>query len=358
MSKLFSQQLLEWHTKHGRHNLPWQIEKTPYRVWVSEIMLQQTQVTKVIPYFVRFIEAYPSPTAVALSQYDPVARLWAGLGYYRRVQYFWQSCCIIHDKYNGYVPTHPDILQQLPGIGRSTAHAIASISTNLAVPILDANVIRVLCRYHAFKEIPQKAASQRQLWQWAYTHMPTTQCSEYSQAIMDLGATVCSKTPQCSRCPLHTTCTGFKLGIAHTLPTTQSRRKRPTRQRYYLLLYHSSHLYLVKRPSKGVWPLLWCLPEFNTVSSLQLWLREHNYPSAHERGSIAHSFSHYHLTMHIFSIRVSSTTSLPIALDKLDLYPLPSPLASRLTYDIMIKIIDESYYECNTSKHLLLQTSA
>jgi len=215
----FSHLVLDWFDQYGRHDLPWQQQTTPYRVWVSEIMLQQTQVNTVIPYFNRFMERFPDLQALAHSDLDEVLHLWSGLGYYTRARNLHASAVIIAATYKSIFPATIKELQDLPGIGRSTAGAILSLSMNQPHPVLDGNVKRVLSRYHGISGWPGERLNEKRLWELAERYLVHDRASDYTQAIMDLGATVCIRTtPLCNNCPVSLDCFAFEHGLQKEYP--------------------------------------------------------------------------------------------------------------------------------------------
>ena len=294
--------LLLWYQYHGRHTLPWQKNPTPYRVWVSEIMLQQTQVTTVIPYYRRFMRAFRSTKALALAPIDQVLEHWAGLGYYARARHLHQTAQIIHTNYRGRFPATVTELSALPGIGRSTAGAILSFSRHIHATILDANVKRVLTRLYAIKEDVKKTATQKKLWQLAEALTSSDQPAQYNQAIMDLGATLCtSKNPQCQVCPLEHCCQAAQHHKPTAFPVTSARSKKPSKSTIALIIKdQSGGILLQKRPDAGIWGGLWSLPEINQIEDQCGWLQAH-YPisiqSTKILAPIKHSFTHYHLVI-------------------------------------------------------------
>lgn len=228
LNQLFSQLLLDWYDLHGRKDLPWQLPRSPYRVWVSEIMLQQTQVQTVIPYFNRFIEHFPDIFLLANAEEDEVLSLWSGLGYYSRARNLHNTAKIISDQYNGVFPEDLNILVQLPGIGPSTAAAILSQAFNKPAAILDGNVKRVLSRFFLIEGWPEQAQVKKKLWGLASSCMPNERCADYTQAIMDLGATCCTnKNPQCLRCPVKNHCLAFHNKKQHLYPTKKNKETAP-----------------------------------------------------------------------------------------------------------------------------------
>src|SRR5690554_1228697 len=233
----FASRLLAWFGTGGRHDLPWQRPRTPYRVWLSEIMLQQTQVRVVVPYFERFVAALPTVAALAAAPLDDVLGLWSGLGYYARARNLHaaaRTCAELHD---GQLPRDFDALLALPGIGRSTAGAILAQAWGERFAILDGNVKRVLARYHGVEGWPGQPAVERQLWNLALAHLPEARLADYTQAQMDLGATVCTRhSPDCGRCPLRGGCVALATGRTAELPTPKPARASPTREALVLLL--------------------------------------------------------------------------------------------------------------------------
>lgn len=285
----FSKHLLEWYDKFGRHSLPWQLEQSPYHVWISETMLQQTQVSTVTPYFKRFIHRFPSVCALAQADEDELMRYWSGLGYYRRAMYLHQSAKIIQDKHNGLVPDTYDNLIQLPGIGRSTAGAILSLGYNKAFPILDGNVKRVLCRYYGIKGWPDATKNLKQLWSLAETLLPQNRSRDYGQASMDLGALVChKKKPKCTQCPLQAQCQTFRYQEFDTIPGKKPKTKIKKKTFYALLQQNSEHQWLLtKQPKEGLWPNLWTFPLIETKPESSSYVLQ----------PFKHQLTHYQLTI-------------------------------------------------------------
>ena len=256
--------LIAWHTRHGRHDLPWQRERTSYRVWVSEIMLQQTQVATVIGYYERFMQRFPDVATLAAAPLDEVLHLWSGLGYYSRARNLHRSAQRVVSEHGGELPGEVDTLAELPGVGRSTAAAIVALAFERRASILDGNVKRVLARYFAIDGPPGESATERELWRRAEQCTPQTDIAIYTQAIMDLGATLCTRRePLCMHCPLREDCAAQRLGRAHELPSPRMRRARPTRQVVMLLAVDSrGQVLLQRRPPQGIWGGLWTPPEF------------------------------------------------------------------------------------------------
>ena len=233
----FQAQVLQWYDRHGRHDLPWQHPRSPYRVWLSEIMLQQTQVKTVIPYFERFLERFPDVAALAAASEDEVLHLWTGLGYYARARNLLKCARSVVDDHGGEFPATVEALEQLPGIGRSTAGAIVSISRDTPAAILDGNVKRVLARYTAIAGWPGESAVQKKLWAVAERYTPETRCADYSQAMMDLGATLCSRSrPACDLCPLEESCAAHSAGRQADYPGKKPRKALPVKSTVMLLV--------------------------------------------------------------------------------------------------------------------------
>ncbi|HAU1411403.1 TPA: A/G-specific adenine glycosylase [Legionella pneumophila] len=309
LNQLFSQLLLDWYDLHGRKDLPWQLPRSPYRVWVSEIMLQQTQVQTVIPYFNRFIEHFPDIFLLANAEEDEVLSLWSGLGYYSRARNLHNTAKIISDQYNGVFPEDLNILVQLPGIGPSTAAAILSQAFNKPAAILDGNVKRVLSRFFLIEGWPEQAQVKKKLWGLASSCMPNERCADYTQAIMDLGATCCTnKNPQCLRCPVKNHCLAFHNKKQHLYPTKKIKKQRPILSQQFLVLHNGQNqVYLEKRPPSGLWGGLWCLPSINNqtcpIEHIQLFYKlQGDSPELITR--FKHSFSHFHLEITALSIRI------------------------------------------------------
>ncbi|HSW70342.1 MAG TPA: A/G-specific adenine glycosylase, partial [Gammaproteobacteria bacterium] len=256
---LFQSQLLQWFDQYGRHDLPWQQDKTPYRVWVSEIMLQQTQVTTVIPYYQRFMERFPDIKTLANADEDTVMHYWSGLGYYRRARYLHAAAKKIMSDFHGKFPDNLADLITLPGIGRSTAGAILSIAFQKQAAILDGNVKRVLTRLHGITD----SIDEKTLWPLAEKYTPIHRTDHYAQAMMDLGATLCVRgKPRCEVCPFNKKCVAHTKDIAASLPIKKPRKSLPVHEATFLILRHKDLVLLEKRAPIGVWAGLWSLPQF------------------------------------------------------------------------------------------------
>ena len=306
----FAKQLLEWHESHGRKDLPWQQDRTPYRVWVSEIMLQQTQVATVVPYYMRFMEAFPDVLSLANAPIDHVLKLWAGLGYYARARNLYKAACEIRDRHAGRFPGNFEDVVALPGIGRSTAGAIMALACNEHHPILDGNVKRVLARYHTVGGWPGNSAVAATLWQYAEQHTPDKDTAAYTQAIMDLGATVCTRTqPSCFLCPVSSGCKAYAAASVSEFPGRREKKAKPLRQTHMALACCNGDVYLERRPPSGIWGGLWSLPEFDMEEQLLAWCsaRLNAEPVEVERWStLRHTFSHYHLDIKPVALHLNS----------------------------------------------------
>jgi A/G-specific adenine glycosylase len=296
--------LLAWHAERGRHDLPWQLDRTPYRVWVSEIMLQQTQVVTVIPYYQRFMARFPTVTALADAPIDDVLHLWTGLGYYARARNLHRAAQIIRDTFHNEFPRTFDETASLPGIGRSTAGAILALSRGERFPILDGNVKRVLARYFGVEGNTAEKPTTDRLWQLSDACTPDKDVDTYTQAIMDMGATVCTRhKPLCAYCPLSENCFAKATGRQAELPTPRSAKGKKRRSREVFMLVamrDDGSVLLERRPETGIWGGLWCLPEFDTVSAASLYAGQtldaaQNQPKP--LSIVEHAFTHFDLVI-------------------------------------------------------------
>lgn len=298
-ARAFAQRVLDWYDDHGRKHLPWQQQVTPYRVWVSEIMLQQTQVATVIDYFQRFMQAYPSVFDLAKAPVDDVLHLWTGLGYYARARNLHRCAQQVVELHSGEFPEDVEALEALPGIGRSTAGAIASLSMGVRAPILDGNVKRVLARHYAVPGWPGQTKVHNQLWGIAERLTPQERCNHYTQVMMDLGATLCTRTrPECDACPLSSTCQARKQGNPQDYPGRKPAKAKPVKAVRMLIVENPQRqIYLEQRPPSGIWGGLWSFPEL----AMDVDLRSHCQDvygavnALESTGSFRHTFSHYHL---------------------------------------------------------------
>ena len=304
----FGASVLDWYDRHGRKDLPWQQGITPYRVWVSEIMLQQTQVSTVLGYFDRFMDALPTVQALASAAEDEVLHLWTGLGYYSRARNLHKTAKLIVAEHGGEFPKSVDQLAELPGIGRSTAGAIASLSMELRAPILDGNVKRVLARYVAQDGYPGEPKVARKLWEVAERLTPHTRVNHYTQAMMDLGATLCTRSkPSCLLCPLKSGCRAHLLGRETDFPVPKPRKALPQKRTLMpLFANHEGAILLYRRPSTGLWGGLWSLPELDDLTALGPLAERHalQLQQRRELPGLTHTFSHFQLAIEPWLIRV------------------------------------------------------
>ncbi|MBN8480400.1 MAG: A/G-specific adenine glycosylase [Xanthomonadales bacterium] len=310
----FAGALLAWFDRHGRHDLPWQHPRDTYRVWLSEVMLQQTQVRTVIPYFERFVAALPDLAALAAAPLDAVLALWSGLGYYSRARNLHRCARLCIERHGGQLPRDIDALSALPGIGRSTAAAILAQVHGDRHAILDGNVRRVLARFHGVIGWPGSAAVQKRLWELADAHTPAARTADYTQAIMDLGATVCTRAkPRCEACPLVHGCVALRDGLVASLPTPKPARAIPERTTTMLVVHDDSgRVLLERRPPTGVWAGLWSLPECFDISVIEAELARRHARSIGARRhlpELRHAFSHYRLR--ISPVCLSATAVAP-----------------------------------------------
>ena len=294
--------MIAWHARQGRHDLPWQSDRTPYRVWVSEIMLQQTQVATVSPYYIRFMERFPTVRALADAAIDDVLHLWTGLGYYARARNMHRAAVMVRDQYGGEFPNTFEAVADLPGIGRSTAGAVLALSQGQRFPILDGNVKRVLSRYFGVEGSPMDRAVSERLWRLAEDCTPQDRVDTYTQAIMDLGATVCTRRkPLCAYCPLSEGCVARMTGRQHDLPSPRPARERRVRKVFMLVAMRDDGAVLLeRRPESGVWGGLWCLPEFGTSTAALMYAGAslkimHGEPR--KLGLVEHAFTHFDLVI-------------------------------------------------------------
>jgi A/G-specific adenine glycosylase len=305
MSTTIATRLLRWFDQHGRKDLPWQHAlddggRDAYRVWLSEVMLQQTQVATVIGYFDRFIGALPTLRDLADADEDAVLALWSGLGYYRRARFLHHAAQICVEQHDGELPRDFDALCALPGIGRSTAGAILAQAHGLRFAILDGNVKRVLTRYHGIHGHPGESAVEKQLWLHAETHTPTSRVADYTQAIMDLGATLCVRTrPRCEDCPLAGDCTAYRDDLTALLPSRKPGKSIPTRATVMLILRDAQgRVLLERRGPQGVWSGLWSLPEAADPNTAWRTAQQHaQVDDAQTLTPFTHVFSHYRLNI-------------------------------------------------------------
>ncbi|MDB1144940.1 MAG: A/G-specific adenine glycosylase [Alcaligenaceae bacterium] len=300
--------VIEWQTVYGRHGLPWQNTTDPYHIWLSEIMLQQTQVVTVIDYYQRFLERFPDVYSLAQAEQDEVMSYWAGLGYYARARNLHQCAKRVVCDFGGYFPKNVEDMVSLPGIGRSTAHAILAFSDGQTLPIMDGNVKRVFARYFGVEGVVTKAAIDRQLWQLGFDCLDRCRMQDshidmvaYTQGLMDLGSSVCTRSKyQCQKCPLKEGCHAYTTNTQSILPTPKPKKIRPERHVVMLLWQVGDTLYLERRPDTGIWGGLWSLPEFSTKRACLDFLEIHTKHQCKNLSALAiltHQFTHF--TLHI-----------------------------------------------------------
>ncbi len=294
----FAEHVIAWQRRHGRHALPWQGTRDPYRVWLSEIMLQQTQVATVSGYYERFLQRFPDVAALAAAPLDDVLALWSGLGYYRRARYLHRCAQAVVREHSGSFPASSAALAQLPGIGRSTAAAIAAFCFGERVAILDGNVKRVLTRVLGFDGDLADAAQERELWDLATGLLPASGIEAYTQGLMDLGATLClARAPRCPLCPVRADCRAARAGTQERYPVRTRKLRRGRREHVWLWLRWRDQVWLVQRPTTGVWAGLWSLPEFDALDDFER--RAAGWPgSAQTLPSFVHVLTHLDWTLH------------------------------------------------------------
>ncbi|MBS9426260.1 A/G-specific adenine glycosylase [Photorhabdus caribbeanensis] len=311
-AKQFSTVVLDWYHRYGRKTLPWQLEKTSYHVWLSEVMLQQTQVATVIPYFQRFISRFPDVTSLAAAPLDEVLHLWTGLGYYARARNLHKAAQQVVERHQGKFPTTFEDVVALPGVGRSTAGAILSLSQGKHFPILDGNVKRVLARCYAVEGWPGKKEVESNLWQISTNVTPAQEVEYFNQAMMDLGAMVCTRSkPKCEICPLNQGCIAYANHSWTKYPGKKPKQSIPEKTAYFLLIQNHDSVWLEQRPPTGIWGGLFAFPQFESMDLLNGWLEQSGIShSKHEQlTAFRHTFSHFHLDIVPIKINILSFTT-------------------------------------------------
>ena len=297
----FASRLVAWHKQHGRHDLPWQNTRDPYRIWVSEIMLQQTQVSTVIPYFERFMARFPDVASLAQAHEDEVLAHWSGLGYYSRARNLHRAAQQVMARHAGVFPHDPAVIEQLPGIGRSTAAAIAAFAYGARCAILDGNVKRVLARYCAIDGYPGSKPVEDRLWREAQRLLPTADVAAYTQGIMDLGATICTRTKaRCGACPVAADCKAYAEQRVEELPSPRPRKPLPQRETAVLICLRGREVLLEKRPPTGIWGGLWSFPEAGVDEDIAAVARARYgvYANKEQRlPNLVHTFTHFRLNI-------------------------------------------------------------
>ena len=330
-AKRLPDRLLAWFDTHGRKSLPWQQNPTPYRVWVSEVMLQQTQVATVIPYYERFMTRFPTVGTLAEAPEDEVLHLWTGLGYYARARNLRQCAQALIERHDGEFPAQIDAVTALPGIGRSTAGAILALSRGERHPILDGNAKRVLARVFGIEGDPSAASVLKTLWSAAENCTPHARVAHYTQAIMDLGATLCTRTrPACTVCPLIEICLAAREGRQAELPGSKQRRERPSREAVLLIAETgdagSRSVLVERRPASGIWGGLWSPPQFLNEAEALAWCRRElgHVEDLESLPAINHGFTHFDLRLQPLRVRCTPASQVREADDRF-WYPLCSP---------------------------------
>lgn len=308
----FAEKLIAWQLQHGRHDLPWQQQVNPYRVWVSEIMLQQTQVATVIGYYQRFMQRFPDIAHLAKAPVDDVLHHWTGLGYYARARNLHRAAQTIEQQHAGLMPRTQEQLEALPGIGRSTAGAIRALAMNQHASILDGNVKRVLARFHGISGYPGETKIAKALWQVAEAHTPKQQTAIYTQGIMDLGATLCvRRQPNCTECPMHSRCEARRTGTVDQLPSPKPKKTKPVKTaRFFIVSLPNQATLLEQRPMQGLWGGLWTPPERHAETTVEDFLQELALTSEHlqeqkQGQGFRHTFSHFHLDIEPIYLRLN-----------------------------------------------------
>ncbi len=323
----FSQRVLAWFNLYGRTHLPWQQDNDAYQIWLSEIMLQQTQVTTVIPYFNRFIQRFPDVVTLADASLDEVLAHWAGLGYYSRARNLHKAAQIIRDQHCGRFPDAYQAVIALPGIGKSTAGAILSLAFQQRHAILDGNVKRVLSRHQRIDGIPNQSATLKKQWALANRLTPAENCGQYTQAMMDLGAMICTRSkPKCQQCPIHGDCGAYQYRQIDDYPNKKPKKVLPERQTVMLIITDKAgKVYLEKRPDKGIWGGLWSLPEIANNKELDnkeldnkerligdfLCRHQLSRIKQYQLSTYRHSFTHYRLFILPWVIVIEDFNNLP-----------------------------------------------
>jgi A/G-specific adenine glycosylase len=307
----FSQRIVQWQLKYGRQTLPWQLDKSLYKTWVSEVMLQQTQVATVIPYFNKFMRSFPTINYLANAPLDEVLHHWTGLGYYARARNLHKAAQLIRDNYDGEFPEDFQQVIDLPGIGRSTAGAVLSLTLNKRFPILDGNVKRVLTRHQAIEGWTGEKRVENRLWELAESVTPDKQTNVFNQAMMDMGAMVCTRSkPKCLECPVSSDCIAYERLEMTNFPTPKAKKKIPVKHAFMLVLLDTQGkqlaLQLKQRPSTGIWGGLWCFPEFESIELCEESLQKHGITEYKQTllPMFRHTFSHYHFDISPILIEV------------------------------------------------------
>ena len=310
MASGIAAKLTTWQKKHGRHDLPWQGTRDPYAIWLSEIMLQQTQVATVIPYYNRFLAHFPGVAELAAAPLDEVLKLWSGLGYYSRARNLHKAAQVVVNEHGGRFPRRFEDVTALPGVGRSTAAAICVFSFGARHAILDGNVKRVLARLRGVKGYAGEKKVANRLWQEAERLLPRRGIEAYTQGLMDLGSSVCTRgKPRCNDCPLHGDCVALKRGWVAGLPSPRPRKVLPHKRTTMLVLTRAGEVLLEKRPPTGIWGGMWCLPEVARHPDLEAYCLKRfgaRVLEVETMPTLAHGFTHFSLDIRPLHLRVSA----------------------------------------------------
>ena len=348
--------LIRWQAQHGRHHLPWQGTRDPYAIWLSEIMLQQTQVITVIPYYQRFIQRFPNIACLASAPQDDVLACWSGLGYYSRARNLSQAAQIIMRDYQGKFPQEIALIQQLPGIGRSTAAAIAVFAFGQYAAILDGNVKRVFSRYFGIAGYPGNTDIQKQLWQKVDACLPEKNANQsietYTQALMDLGSIVCTRSkPDCMSCPLQHSCVAYRDNLTGKLPSPKPRKKLPEKETIFLMLIKHDKVLLEKRPDTGIWGGLWCPLEIPTSENSIIHCQQNYGLIVRPIGDIPsmnHTFTHFKLKIHPHLLHVVSPVDTLeqkgkwITLDDALISAIPAPVKKLFNEPLLTDLVNKN----------------
>ena len=351
----FSARLIAWQHVHGRHDLPWQGTRDPYRIWLSEIMLQQTQVAAVIPYYLRFLERFPDVAALAAAPVEEVMALWSGLGYYARARNLHRAARVVMEEHGGHFPVTASALAGLPGIGRSTAAAIAAFASSERAPILDGNVKRVLCRVFGIEGFPGERAVEERLWALAESLLPGNagDIGVYIQAQMDLGATVCTRTrPACNACPLAAQCVARDTGRIAELPAARPRKTPPRRTARMAVVMLGDNVLLERRPPSGIWGGLLALPDIPEGIQIEDWAMRNlgiDQPIVCALPPLVHVFTHFTLEIAPWRIDLPAAPRMLaepawqwLPLEQIGPAALPAPV--RRILEGVIDTLDEQRY--------------
>ncbi|WP_095500479.1 A/G-specific adenine glycosylase [Paraferrimonas haliotis] len=303
----FSTRLINWQLAYGRQQLPWQNTHDAYAVWLSEIMLQQTQVATVIPYYERFLSRFSSIDALANADIDDVLHLWTGLGYYARARNLHKAAKMMQTQHNSQFPDSLEQALELPGVGRSTASSILTFAKGQALPILDGNVKRVLARHAMVDGWTGSTATQKQLWRLSEALTPTSQTGVFNQGLMDLGSMVCKRSkPLCHECPVAIDCQAQLKGLQDKYPVPKPKKQKPVKTCHIAMIQEKDTVLLLQRPPSGIWGGLWCPPMFETEQELHEYAEQYSATKAQPLTQFRHTFSHYHLDINAWLVRVEA----------------------------------------------------